>query len=294
MKEERHLRNLKARPSVLSAVSGLRKTYTFDDPCLSLRDSLIQNLSLSTKNDRYRQCLVRDCGVAYSAADATPLFDAGQFRAQQRFSKVGKVLGYNMHARTPPHSTLEQIESLSQKQYILYQRSLIFALEHESRILRHCWDVYQCLLVWTDCPFSFTTITPIWALNRRRGNAHKPDRKTVLTFNTSRQCLRILLSCFRARTSAWDWQSWHFCAHHVGYLFRYCVSARSSGMLEKYVYGTFQYIYCWGRYCCISLSIEKWDNLMDYIYTPLEWQTGSEHNFPISPKHRFPVEALRF
>ena len=31
----------------------------------------------------------------------------------------------------------------------------------------------------------------------RRGDAHKSYRKTVLTFNTSQQCLRILLMCFR-------------------------------------------------------------------------------------------------
>ena len=32
--------------------------------------------------------------------------------------------------------------------------------------------------------------------------ALKHERKTVLTFNSSRQCLSIILSCFRARTSA--------------------------------------------------------------------------------------------
>ena len=45
----------------------------------------------------------------------------------------------------------------------------------------------------------------IWALNRRRGNVHKPDRKTGLTFNTSQQYLRILLMCFRARRSEQKW-----------------------------------------------------------------------------------------
>ena len=41
----------------------------------------------------------------------------------------------------------------------------------------------------------------IWALNRRRGDPHKLDRKTVLTLNTSQQYLIFLLSCFRARMS---------------------------------------------------------------------------------------------
>ena len=33
-------------------------------------------------------------------------------------------------------------------------------------------------------------------------SVHKLDRKNVSTFNTSQQCLRILLTCFRARVSA--------------------------------------------------------------------------------------------
>ena len=45
----------------------------------------------------------------------------------------------------------------------------------------------------------------IWALNRRRGNVHKLDRKTGQTFNTSQQYLRILLMCFRARRSEQKW-----------------------------------------------------------------------------------------
>ena len=34
-----------------------------------------------------------------------------------------------------------------------------------------------------------------WALNRRRGNAHKPDRKTGRLVNTAQQGSEILLSC---------------------------------------------------------------------------------------------------
>ena len=55
---------------------------------------------------RYRQCFVRDCGGVSSrrSADATPLFDAGQFRA-----KVGKVLGYSMN-ETPSYSTRSRLK----------------------------------------------------------------------------------------------------------------------------------------------------------------------------------------
>ena len=60
----------------------------------------------------------------------------------------------------------------------------ILFLEHECRILRHCWAMYDFLVSHFQAS--------IWALNRRRGNAHKQVRKTVLTFNTSQQCLRIL------------------------------------------------------------------------------------------------------
>ena len=68
----------------------------------------------------------------------------------------------------------------------------VLALRRESRILRHCWDAYEFLLF--KPLFEHLTV-------RERGNTHKPDRKTGLTFNTSQQCLRIVLSCFRARTS---------------------------------------------------------------------------------------------
>ena len=42
----------------------------------------------------------------------------------------------------------------------------------------------------------------ILALNRRRGDTHKLDRKTVLTFNTSLQCAKRLLSSLRLNRSA--------------------------------------------------------------------------------------------
>ena len=39
------------------------------------------------------------------------------------------------------------------------------------------------------------------ALNRRRGEDYKLDRKIVMTYNTLQQYVRILLTCFRARVS---------------------------------------------------------------------------------------------
>ena len=41
----------------------------------------------------------------------------------------------------------------------------------------------------------------ILALNRRRGEDYKLDRKIVMTYNTFQQYVRILLTCFRARVS---------------------------------------------------------------------------------------------
>ena len=66
----------------------------------------------------------------------------------------------------------------------------ILALKQESRIIRVYWDVKIISHFQAS----------IWTLNRRRGDAHKPDMKAVLTFNTSLHYLIILLSCFRART----------------------------------------------------------------------------------------------
>ena len=37
----------------------------------------------------------------------------------------------------------------------------------------------------------------IWALNRRRGDAHKPDRKTVVKCLATQQCAELLLSSSR-------------------------------------------------------------------------------------------------
>ena len=42
----------------------------------------------------------------------------------------------------------------------------------------------------------------IRALNRRRGDTHKADRKIVLTFNTSQQCTKMLLSSLRLHRPA--------------------------------------------------------------------------------------------
>ena len=65
----------------------------------------------------------------------------------------------------------------------------IFALKHKSKIIRHCWDGHKFT---TSC-FSFSSpvfghCVGLW------GGAHKLDWRQVTTFNTSQQCLIILLS----------------------------------------------------------------------------------------------------
>ena len=44
----------------------------------------------------------------------------------------------------------------------------------------------------------------IWALNRRKGDTHKPDRDTVMTFNTSQQCADMLLLSLRLNRPAFE------------------------------------------------------------------------------------------
>ena len=58
--------------------------------------------------------------------------------------------------------------------------------------------------------FLFLFFKPVFEHWTGGGNTHKPDRKTVLTFNTSQQCAKLLLSSLRlnmpgcfARTNGW-------------------------------------------------------------------------------------------
>ena len=75
--------------------------------------------------------------------------------------------------------------------YELYSYPVILALKHELSDIAGMYKNFTLLVSHFQAS--------IWALNRRRGEAHKPDRKVVLTFNTSQQYLIILLTWFRAR-----------------------------------------------------------------------------------------------
>jgi len=67
--------------------------------------------------------------------------------------------------------------------------------KHESNIWCQWRDVY------TLCTSCFSSLANFLVLNRRRGDAHKPDGKTVHTFGTSLQRHQILLSCFSLKSS---------------------------------------------------------------------------------------------
>ena len=91
----------------------------------------------------------------------------------------------------------------------------------------HCWVALE---LQTSC-FSFSN-EYFSALNRRRGVAHKPDRKTEILINTTQQCPQLLLSSVRLKgpevksesAAGGEWgllgghvhsfirdQSWHTC-----------------------------------------------------------------------------------
>ena len=73
-----------------------------------------------------------------------------------------------------------------------WRRTDILTLEHESGILRHCWDVLKVSTVF---------LSGLWASPLFLFSAELKLRNEKCEVLMTQQCLIILLSCFRARMS---------------------------------------------------------------------------------------------